>query len=66
MSTLKRAMSYNEALDNGLIPDDYEYTGLPEEFSATIQYKVWGRHMNVLLFLVDDEDGYKILYICFP
>ncbi len=59
MDAMKRAMSFNEAKAKGMIFGDYDYKGLPEEFTANIRYKVWGKNMNLQLFLVDEEDNQK-------
>lgn len=57
MENAKRAMCFNEAKDNGLVFGDYKFKDLPEEFTGVLVYKVWGKSMNLLLFVVDDVDG---------
>lgn len=59
MEVAKRALCYNEAKEKGLVFADYEFKGLPEDFTAILKYKVWGKSMNLLLFVEDQSDGSK-------
>jgi len=43
MNTLKRALPFSTAREMGLVHSDYSLKNLPEEFTATIEYKVWGK-----------------------
>ena len=35
------------------------HKGLPEEFIAVLKCKVWGKAMNLLLFVEDEEESSK-------
>jgi hypothetical protein len=60
MTILKRALTFSAAREMGLVHSDYSLRALPEEFTATVEYKVWGKSMNLLLYVVAD-DGQKYL-----
>jgi hypothetical protein len=64
MNTLKRALTFSTAREMGLEHSDYSLKNLPEEFTATIEYKVWGKSTNLLLYVVTD-DGQRCLLSIF-
>jgi hypothetical protein len=64
MNTLKRALTFSTAREMGLVHSDYSLKNVPEEFTATIEYKVWGKSTNLLLYVVTD-DGQKCLLSIF-
>ncbi len=64
MNTLKRALPFSMAREMGLAHSDYSLKNVPEEFTATIEYKVWGKSTNLLLYVVTD-DGQKCLLSIF-
>jgi hypothetical protein len=61
MDDEKRALTLGQAMQDGLIAEDYSYTDLPNDFSATLEYKVWGNKRNLkLFFCCDNGDKYVI------
>ena len=64
MNTLKRALPFSTAREMGLVHSDYSLKNMPEEFTATIEYKVWGKSSNLLLYVVTD-DGQRCLLSIF-
>ncbi len=52
---MKRALSFQQAKERGLRHSDYSYENLPEEFIGTIEYKIWGKRTNLLLYVVSEE-----------
>ena len=63
MSGLKRALTFNNARDKGLVHGDYIFKGLPEEFVGKLEYKVWGKYMNLLLYFQSDDKRKYLLSI---
>lgn len=47
----KRALSFNEAKQNGFEIALYSFKDLPLEFNAILKAKIWGKSQNLLLFL---------------
>ncbi len=56
MENTKRALCFNEAKENGLVFNEYEFKGVPTEFTAVLRYKIWGKSMNLKFFVEDEED----------
>ncbi|MEZ5448738.1 MAG: hypothetical protein R3E95_19860 [Thiolinea sp.] len=57
----KRALSYRQAKEQGLIHVHYAAQGLPPEFNATLEYKVWGRSQNLNLYFKTDDGEHYLL-----
>ena len=58
-----RAVTLYAAKLVGLIPDEYIFKDLPEEFIATLQYKVWGKSRNLKLFFCCDGGEKYVLSV---
>lgn len=64
MADLKRAISFSQARKEGLNWAQYEFIDVPDNFEGILEYKVWGKKMNLQLFFRSD-DGNKYLLSAF-
>ncbi len=63
MNDEKRALTFDEAKMNGLVAEDYSYRDLPNDFIATLEYKVWGKSKNLKLFFCSENDNKYVLSV---
>jgi hypothetical protein len=45
-----RALTYDQAVELGLEPREYAYEPVIGEFEATLDFKVWGKSVNLQCF----------------
>jgi len=63
MNNLPRALMFKQARENGLLYQDYAYKYLPAEFTATLEFKVWGKAQNLKLYFQDDDGGKYVVSV---
>lgn len=52
-----RALTYDQAVELGLEPRDYAYEPVVGEFEATLDFKVWGKSVNLQCFFTVPATG---------
>lgn len=52
-----RAMTYEQAVELGLEPRDYAYEPVCGEFEAVLDFKVWGKSVNLQCFFTATATG---------
>lgn len=52
-----RALTYDQAVEMGLEPRDYAYDPVIGEFEAVLDFKVWGKSVNLQCFFTVPETG---------
>lgn len=61
LNEISRALTIDQAKEIGLVPADYNFKNVPNEFIGTLKFKVWGRSQNLRLFFKTDQgDGYVL------
>lgn len=52
-----RALTYDQAVELGLEPRDYAYEPVIGEFEAVLDFKVWGKSVNLQCFFTVPTTG---------
>ena len=57
-----RAMTYDQAVEAGLEPQEYDYEAPEGEYEAVLDFKVWGKSVNLQCFFtaLDTDDMFRI------
>lgn len=59
-----RALSFNDALEQGLKYKKYDYQNIPEKFTGKLDFKVWGERQTLKLYF-SCENGDKFVLSVF-